>query len=258
MKEILDILPKENPVLCLYQSGSYAYGTNIESSDVDYRGVVMPSKEQIFGMDRFDQFVNQDPDVTVFNIKKFVYLASQANPNILELLFIDREESIILERPLFKWIKANRDLFLSEKVFDTYRGYAFEQSKRLTMFDKSATQNSQRIDLIERFGYDTKKAMHLVRLLRTGIEILRDGELNVYRPDRNKLIDIRNGKYSLDEIKDIEQSLRLELADAKEKTNLPKKVNYKRINDLLIGTLESYLYKETLIAVISNFKKEKK
>lgn len=50
------------------------------------------------------------------------------------------------------------------------------------------------------FGYDTKHAMHLVRLLRMGYEILTTGDLLVRRPDAAELLDIRAGKWTYEEV----------------------------------------------------------
>ena len=55
-------------------------------------------------------------------------------------------------------------------------------------------------ELEEQFGYDTKHAMHLVRLLRMGAEILSTGQVNVLRSDATELLEIRNGKWSYDEL----------------------------------------------------------
>ena len=61
-------------------------------------------------------------------------------------------------------------------------------------------RNEKRSELEEQFGYDTKHAMHLVRLLRMGEEILTDGVVNVARPDAEELLDIRNGAWTYEEI----------------------------------------------------------
>jgi hypothetical protein len=61
-------------------------------------------------------------------------------------------------------------------------------------------RNEARGELEEQFGYDTKHAMHLVRLLRMGVEALRDGEIIVKRPDADELLAIRAGSWTYDEI----------------------------------------------------------
>ena len=72
-------------------------------------------------------------------------------------------------------------------------------------------RNEKRAELESRFGYDTKHASHLIRLLRTGLEILRDGKLSVNRVDAQDLSDIRNGAYSYDEIMTETEHLKVEI-----------------------------------------------
>jgi predicted nucleotidyltransferase len=234
------ILRENVSIQAFYISGSYAYGTEGKDSDKDYRGVMMPLESQIFGLERFEQQIIKEIDITIFEMRKFVHLASNCNPNILELLFIDRHNHRLKETDLWKEIKTQRYLFLSKRIYHTYGGYAASQSKRLTMLDKSSTENKQRLDLIERYGYDTKKAQHLVRLLRTAIEILIEGTIHVFRPDRLLLKDIKNGKYSLKEIIGMEKDLRNKLENAYLKSELPNKVDYNKINRILIDLMKGY------------------
>jgi hypothetical protein len=63
-----------------------------------------------------------------------------------------------------------------------------------------AERNPDRHKTELEFGYDTKHAMHLVRLLRMGYEVLTTGELVVRRPDANELLDIRAGKWTYEEV----------------------------------------------------------
>jgi len=229
-------------IQAFYISGSHAYGTNDEHSDIDYRGVMMPNESQIFGMETYKQLDIKEHDITIFEMRRFFHLACKANPNILELLFIDRHNHILKETDLWKQIKSQRYLFLSKKVKHTYGGYAYSQSKRLTMFAQDATSNPNRIKLIEQFGYDTKKAMHLIRLLKTGIEILTEGTIHVFRPDKRQLLDIKHGKYSLKEIQQWEKNLRDQLDMAYLKSQLPNSIDFNRINNLLIHLMKEYFY----------------
>ena len=88
-------------------------------------------------------------------------------------------------------------------------------------------------DSIDLYGYDTKYAMHSIRLLNMGIEILNDGECNVLRKDSGYLLDIKNGKYPLEYIR--EESIRLFklLDEAYNKSLLPESPDMGKINNLL-------------------------
>jgi uncharacterized protein len=74
-------------------------------------------------------------------------------------------------------------------------------------------RNPKRAALEAAHGYDTKHAMHLVRLLRMAIEILRDGRVIVRRPDRDELLAVRDGAWSYDELEERCDALRGQLAD---------------------------------------------
>ena len=61
-------------------------------------------------------------------------------------------------------------------------------------------RNPARHELEEKYGYDTKHAMHLVRLLRMGQEIMETGQVIVRRPDAEELLGIRNGTHAYEDI----------------------------------------------------------
>ena len=89
-------------------------------------------------------------------------------------------------------------------------------------------RNEARGELEEQFGYDTKHAMHLVRLLRMGVEALRDGELIVKRPDAQELLSIRNGAWTYEEVVAYAEEMDREVREVwYKKTELRKKPDLK-------------------------------
>lgn len=112
-------------------SGSHSYGTNIATSDVDYRGIAIPPKQYYLGInDRFEQAEQKDPDLTIFDLRKYIELAANANPNVLELLYTDPKDQLLVT-PIGQKLIDNRDIFLSQKAKHTFSGYAISQLKRL-------------------------------------------------------------------------------------------------------------------------------
>lgn len=93
--------------------------------------------------------------------------------------------------------------------------------------------------LIEKYGYDVKHAMHLIRLLHMGLEILTEGECRVLRPDNNYLMAIRYGEFTLDQIKKEAEKLFNLLDEAYVKSKLPDSPDAGKVNQLLINITEA-------------------
>lgn len=113
--------------------GSHAYGTNIETSDIDIRGVCLPNTDELIGLNKFyqEEQKDEDTDVVIYEFSKFVKLAMDNNPNVLEML--GNREYLIFNEVGEKLIK-NASLFLSKKCIVTFMGYATSQLRRLENF----------------------------------------------------------------------------------------------------------------------------
>ncbi len=214
-------------------AGSYSYGTNVKDSDEDFRGVCIPPANYLLGLDKFEQKETKEPDSVIYSLHKFVSLALNNNPNILDSLFVQKNHIIFIN----EYGKELRDLrydFLCKKVYKTYGGYAYSQLKKMVHVEKNA--QGKRLESVRKFGYDTKNAYHLIRLLRMGIEILTDGEVNVMRYDNQELLKIRRGEYPLAYIKSEAKRLQELLDMAYVNSKLPSKPNYNKINNWLVKT----------------------
>lgn len=117
-------------IIVLGLGGSHAYGTNVEGSDVDIRGVALNTKEEILLGRDFEQVVDTNTDTTIYSVKKMLKLLSQNNPNTIEMLGL-REDQIIYKTPIWDMIMAERDAFISKKVINSFGGYANQQLRRL-------------------------------------------------------------------------------------------------------------------------------
>lgn len=104
-------------------------------------------------------------------------------------------------------------------------------------------RNSARAELEFEHGYDTKFAMHTVRILRMAEEVLSSGELQVYRPDAQELLDIRNGSWTYAEIMQYnEDTMNNILDNLYPKSVLPKKPNFNLASDLVVQLREMQWY----------------
>lgn len=119
-----------NNIILLGLGGSHAYGTNVEGSDVDIRGVALNSKAEILGASNFEQVVNEATDTTIYSLKKLVSLLTSCNPNTIELLGLKPEHYLYLSST-GRELLDNRKLFLFKRAVQSFGGYAFSQLRRL-------------------------------------------------------------------------------------------------------------------------------
>jgi uncharacterized protein len=98
-------------------------------------------------------------------------------------------------------------------------------------------RNPARAELERSHGYDTKHAMHLIRLMRMGLEVLQTGELRVRRDDAEQLSAIRDGALSFEDLLAMAADLQRSMEAAATATQLPPDVDYERIDGLLIELL---------------------
>jgi len=228
----------ESRLILKYIGGSHAYGTTTEESDTDYRGVVIPPKSYFLGLSHFEQYERQDPDMVYYDIRKMAQLALSGNPNILECLFVDEYLTMTTYGTRILNI---RNEFLARNCVRAYMGYAQQQLHRLNSKTLPACRTEKRKALVEKYGYDTKYALHIFRLLKTGIEILKEGVLRVRRPDAAFLLEVRNGKYTMKEVNQMAEDLMEEMRQAEKSSELPSSPDFNKVNATITGIVESYL-----------------
>lgn len=119
-----------NNIILLGLGGSHAYGTNVEGSDIDIRGIALNSKSDILGSSNFEQVVNEATDTTIYSLRKIVSLLSSCNPNTIEILGLKPEHYLYLS-PIGQELLANKKLFLTKRAVQSFGGYAFAQLRRL-------------------------------------------------------------------------------------------------------------------------------
>ena len=130
-----------NNIILLGLGGSYAYGTNVPTSDLDIRGVALNSKEEILLRKDFASVVDVSTDTTIYSFNKIIEKLSECNPNTIELLGLKPEHYIYLTN-IGKELLDNKELFLSKKAIKTFAGYANSQLYKLNQ--KAAHQLPQK------------------------------------------------------------------------------------------------------------------
>ena len=117
--------------LCLVTlGGSYAYGMNKESSDVDIRGIATNSYQELLLGKDFDQVVEVDTDTTIYSMNKILQLLTSCNPNTIEILGC-RPEQYLIMTDIGRELVNHKKMFLSKICIHTFGGYAGSQLRRL-------------------------------------------------------------------------------------------------------------------------------
>ncbi len=101
-----------------------------------------------------------------------------------------------------------------------------------------AERNPARAELERRHGYDSKHAMHLIRLMRMGLEVLQSGELRVRRHDAEELAAIRDGALSYDELVAMAERLRASMQAAAQGCTLPADVDHAWVSRLAFEIIQ--------------------
>ena len=328
----------------LTRHGSHAYGTNVEGSDEDFKGIAIAPRDYYLGnLHKFEQAENKGGlDVVIYDIKKFVQLATECNPNVIEVLNTEPDDWQIPyggEEEWAKWAFRElyhfREIFLSKLAKFRFSGYAFSQLKRIKThrrwlldppkrqparadydLPESNTLDKQQLDVVyskiekledklggegftkdrveqvdpelvakalqqckldanlmgiivnerryhaamknwhqyltwkeERnpkrsaleasFGYDTKNAMTLVRIMRMGREILDTGKVIVRRPDAEELVAIRNGAWTYDKLMEWAIAEEAALDASYASSQLPHSPDRVKIDKLLVEIIDS-------------------
>lgn len=216
--------------LYIARVGSKAYGTDNENSDNDYKGFCVPPKAVFHGFNSsFEQVDTHEPeDLVVYHVRKYMKLMANCNPSIIESAFVEPKD-VTMMHPYAQPILDNKHLFLSRRARHTFSGYAISQLKKLEV-DKKTDR-----------PMNYKHAMHLVRLLRMGSEILKGEGVKVFRPDREELKAIRNGAWSYEQLVDYAHVMDSKMGELEKASPLPYGPDWGRLDEICVQVVERAL-----------------
>lgn len=144
-------------MIILGLSGSHAYGTNNENSDVDFRGVTLSMPSDLLGLTRFEQYEDRDTDTVIYSFNKIVRLLLECNPNTCELLGLD-EDQYLVKTELGQELIDHTELFLTKRAVKSFGGYAGAQLRRL--------QNAIARDTMEQ----TERERHILTSVKNALD----------------------------------------------------------------------------------------
>jgi uncharacterized protein len=174
------------------QVGSGVHGTAIEGQDDrDEMGICIEPPEYIIGLRRFEQYIYRtqpegarsgpgDLDVTIYSLRKWMRLALDGNPTVLLPLFVPDDEIVSIDDH-GRELRARPDLVVSRVAGQRFLGYL--RSQRDSLLGLRAGRHTNRPELEAIHGFDTKFAMHMVRLGVQGVELLETGRISLPIPD---------------------------------------------------------------------------
>jgi predicted nucleotidyltransferase len=210
--DALDVIHREftafdltGRLIFLGEMGSTSHGTHQPDriDDYDLMGVVIPPAPYVTGLAKWEHWVrppgDDGLDVVLYSLAKYVRLLLKSNPNVMGLLWL-RPEHVLADSAAWSLLQQHRAAFASKDAYHSFSGYAHAQLKKMQTGAFRGYMGEKRKAMVQRFGYDTKNAAHLIRLLRMSVEFLRTGEMQVWRSDRAELLAIKSGEWTIEQV----------------------------------------------------------
>jgi len=200
----------ENVITALV--GSRAHGLEHPDSDYDWRGVF---KEPLnvhlspFRKVKNNHWIEGDEDNTAYELIQFIKGCCQSNPNYLEVVYAPEFKNL---SPIGKELIDNKHRFLSaQRVFDSHRGYAMNQYKKMNLFEPD--------------DRTAKFCVAYIRSLHNGAQLLKHGEMTINLPEGKLKDDLLAIKYDFKGNKKLAmvyfEQKQKEIIDAMASTKLP-------------------------------------
>lgn len=229
--------------------GSVAHGTYVPNDDPlsiddkDLIGICIPPAEYYVGLRDFgsrgtEEIISDPWDIVIYEHRKALRLLAKGNPNMLCMLWAPPEFTTHYTAA-GEALLACRELFATKAAYPAFRGYAQSQLKKMQKGVYHGYMGEKRRQLVDLFGYDTKNASHLIRILRQGIDFMQTGDLEVYRSDAEELIAIKQGLWSFEKVRDLAAQLDEDLQTAGEHSPLPAEPDWDAINKLAVHMYET-------------------
>lgn len=238
--------------LCLLTiGGSRAYNTANANSDVDLWGICIPPDEVVFPYEHgyvygfgkkpieygnwqkhhvFDE--GQEYDINIYNIVRLLDLARQGNPNIIDMISIP-DEMVLFETPAGKYLRQVKECFYSKNMYPKFRG--FIKNHKLGMLQPKNV--GRRTGLVDKYGYDIKDAGHCIRCMLGLLDLLTIGEYNI-RKHCDLIRDIRNGKFTYQEVIKLIEYGEVKLEQAILTTTLKEEVTEEEAKTILLECIK--------------------
>lgn len=231
-------------IIHLFIGGSELHGAKVGATDdLDIYGVFLDPSNVTLGLEPRTHFVwstatddrrngPDDVDITLYSLLRWGQLAAKGNATALHFLFADTTAT---SAEPWRTIQAHAGLFLGRASAEQFLGFADNQLKRITG-EKGMGAKGHRPEYVGKFGYDTKAAMHCLRLYLECTELMQSGHISLPRPERDYLVEVRSGHWTLEKFLDEAGRLRCEAEAAARESRLPERVDLFGISSLIAST----------------------
>jgi uncharacterized protein len=241
--------------------GSTVHGLVLSGTDDrDEMGVCVEPRRYVVGFGKFEHWVYRsaaereghpgarsqagDLDLTIYSLRKWARLALQGNPTVLLLLYLP-DDALVIRTSVGEELQKLAPAFASRHAGNRFLGYL--EARRQRLVGERGQRDVNRFELVEQFGYDTKYAMHMLRLGHQGVEFLESGRLTLpmREPVRHHLMDVRQGRSNLADVLAECTQLELRLGALLDSSPLPLEPDLKTVECFVMDTYAAAWAKTT-------------
>ena len=195
--------PHPENIIMMFVGGSQLHGIKLEGTDdTDIYGVFLETPDSLLGLKKMEHFVSStsgqheknvtgDVDIVLYSLRKWIKMAINGNPTAINFLFA--EPALIT--PAWVSIRKHRYSMISSDHAKHYVGYATSQLARLLGTKGQKNVNRKALEGIH--GFDTKYALHVLRILIEGIELMQTGVITFPCTEKDLLMKVRRGEIPL-------------------------------------------------------------
>lgn len=229
----------EENLIQAFIGGSQLHGAKVDGTDdTDWYGVFIEPPQKMIGLDRDEFFVfttggqpggngPRDVDVCLYSLRKWAGMAAKGNPSALHFVFAKPQFST----SYWEQIVEHGSTFASKRHLKPFLKFADDQMQRLC--GRKGRKNVHRAALEHQHGYDSKYAMHVIRLYLEACEYMETGRISLPNPRVDLLVDIRKGKFKLAEIEQMGKQFESQANEAQRNSPLPDVVDTKSVTELI-------------------------
>ena len=218
------------------------------TDDRDEMGVCIEPPDHVIGLRRFEHWVHRtqpeglpsgpgDLDLVVYSLRKYCALALKGSPTVLLLLYVP-EEALVVRDELGERLQALAPSLISRRTGLAFLGY-LESQRRGLLAERHSPSRWR--EMSSEHGYDTKYAMHALRIGHQGKELLESGRITLPVPEplRTRLLEVRHGTVALDRIVAEVQRLEGQLQELTMSSSLAAEPDFGAVDRFLIDAYEA-------------------